>query len=79
MKSFWLNYVCMLACSLIPTWSLTSYFSRNLIFDGLLFDTTLVISSVIIFAFLGQAHGFNIINWIGVGLVIAGLVMARLS
>lgn len=78
LKSFWYNYLFICLVGLLPTWSLASYYSRNLIFDGLLYDTILVISSVIFLAVLGQAQHLNATNWIGVVLVIAGLILTRL-
>ena len=76
-KSFFGNYLAMLFCGLIPTWSLVAYFSKNLIFDGLLFDMILVISSVIFFSLLGKAHNFTFYNWIGVTMAVIGLILAR--
>jgi len=77
-KDFWLNYFFLTLFGLIPTWALASYFSNNLIFDGLLFDVILVISSVIFFAILGKAEHFSLLNWIGVVTVILGLILARI-
>jgi hypothetical protein len=76
-KDFWKNYLLITAAGFIPTWSLAAYYSKNLIFDGMLFDTLLVISGVVIFALLGQAETFTWLNWIGVIMVLAGLVLTR--
>lgn len=76
-KPFWFTYVWMSLLSLLPTWSLAAYFSKNLIFDGLLYDTLLVVTSVIFMSMLGQATSFKTVNWIGVLLVLVGLVLTR--
>ena len=76
-KYFLKTYLSMTIVGLIPTWSLAAYYSKNLIFDGLVFDSVLVMTSPIIFCFLGEGHTFAVWNWVGVGLVIAGLVLTR--
>ena len=72
-------YVFMTAVSFIPTWSLAAYFSNNLVFDGLIFDSTLVITSPILFWFLGQGHNFPLIAWFGVALTVVGLTITRFA
>lgn len=63
--------------SLVPTWSIAAYYSKDLIFDGLVFDTTLVLSSPFIFYFLGQGQAMGGWNWVGVGMVVFGLFLTR--
>ena len=72
-------YLVMAMLSFIPTWSLAAYFSHNLIFDGLVYDTTLVLTSPILFWFLGQGQNFSLTSWLGVALTVAGLFMVRYS
>ena len=76
-KDFVANYLAMTACAVIPTWSVASYFSRNLVFDSLLYDSILVVSSVVFFAYLGQTQTFAWHNWLGVMLAVAGLLLVR--
>ena len=70
-------YARMTLLSAIPTWSLAAYFSKNLMFDSLLYDTTLVVSSPIILAMLGQASTFTISNWIGLLMAVIGIFLVR--
>ena len=77
-NKFWPNYIWMFVCGAIPTWSLAAYWSKNLIFDGLAYDTTLAVSSVIIFIFLGQGEKFTSWNWAGVALTLIGLILVRI-
>ena len=74
---FWRTYMWLVIISLIPTWAIAGYFSKNLIFDGLLFDMTLVLSSPFILAYFGQAMHFTVVNWIGVVLTLVGLFLVR--
>ena len=78
-QNFMGMYLAMVLFSTIPTWSLASYFSTNIIFDGLVFDTTLVLTSPIIFWALNQGQNFTIISWIGVVLTVLGLLTVRWS
>lgn len=63
---------------IIPTWSIAAYLSKNLILDGLIYDSTLVISSIPIFILLGEGHGLTTTNWIGIILALCGVLLARL-
>lgn len=76
-KSPWSNYLWISFIDLIPTWALASYWSKNLIFDGMLYDAVLVISSVVMFWLLGRAEHFSLLNWVGVVLVIFGLMLVK--
>lgn len=68
----------MTLAGFIPTWALTAYYSKNIIFDSLIYDMSLVVSSIIFFAILGKAEKFTFINWIGVFLAIIGLLLIRI-
>ena len=63
----------------IPTWAIASYFSRNLIFDGMLLNFVFVLSTPVIMAFLGQAANFSVVNWVGVVVALVGFIMLRWS
>jgi hypothetical protein len=65
-KSFWWNYLLISVVDFIPTWSLASYWSKNLIFDGFIYDFTLVASGVLFMTLLGQSQAFSLWNWLGV-------------
>jgi hypothetical protein len=78
-KDFLKTYGIMCLISMIPTWSIASYFSRNLVFDALIFDSSLVLSSPLILWSLGQGKNFPPAAWIGVCLTVAGLIVIRVS
>jgi len=77
-KNFLANYAFMTLCAVIPSWSVASYFSKNLVFDSLLYDSILVFSSVVFFIYLGQTQQFAWFNWLGVSLALSGLLLVRL-
>ena len=70
-------YLLMTICALIPTWSIAAYLSRELMIDSLIYDSLLVISSIIIFKSLGQAQNLSLINWIGIMLAVVGVIAAK--
>lgn len=61
----------------IPTWAIAGYFSRNLIFDGMLYDLMLIMTTPFIMTYLGQAQNFSMINWIGVSLALIGVFLVK--
>lgn len=64
---------------LFPCWCLAAYFSKNLIFDGVLFDLVITLSGILFFVILGQGATFTTINWIGTVVVTIGLILMRLK
>ena len=76
-KDFLKTWFGCAAVGLIPAWAIAAYLSRNLIIDGLIYDSTLVISSIPIFYLLGQGHGLTPLNWAGIVLALFGLVLAK--
>ena len=63
--SFIKMYIALASLSLIPTWTIAAYFSKNLIFDSLLYDAILVLSSPIVFYLLGQGTHMTPLSWVG--------------
>jgi len=61
-KDFLLNYLLLTLIGIIPTWAIAAYYSTNLIFDSLLFDMILVVSSVLFLGYLGQAEKFVLVK-----------------
>ena len=75
---FWRMYWYMTAIGMaVPTWSVAAYYSKNLIFDSLLYDAILVISSPIALYFLGQASNFTPMAWMGVAVTLSGLAIVK--
>ena len=66
------------ACIFAPVWIVVTRVSKNLIFDGMLFDNLLFLSLAATLVFLGAARGFAVHQWVGLGLVVAGAVLMRI-
>lgn len=73
------SYSIMVLLGLIPTWSMAAYFSKNLLFDNLLYDSLLVLSGPFIMMALGQAESFRLINWIGIFITFVGLFLVKMK
>lgn len=58
-------------------WPVVAKYSKSLMFDGLLFDTILMVSCVVVLALYGKADGFGVWQWSGVVMVVAGLMLVK--
>jgi hypothetical protein len=75
-KWIWINFLIGALC---PFWILVARYSKNIIFDGMLYDHVLFLSFIVTTWYLGFADGFNSKNWLGLSLVIVGFIMMRLK
>lgn len=73
--SFWLVSI----VGAFPLWSFVSKVSKNLLFDGLLYDSCMLLSFVITFIFLGEGKAFNLIQWSGLLFCIIGLILMKVG
>lgn len=76
--SFWKLHFTLASLALVPAWSLAAYLSKNIIFDGMLYDLLLIISGVTVCIVLGEAVKFTVWNFAGLALTIIGLVLMKI-
>lgn len=62
---------------IIPIWTIVSRYSKNLVFDGLLFDSLLMLSFTGTMFLLGAAQHFTTHQIIGVVMVVVGLIAIK--
>lgn len=74
-KSY-LFYVLFLA---IPVWPFVSKFSKNILFDGLLYDIIMTLTYAVVFIVMGTSNGFKLENWIGLFLTILGIILMKVN
>jgi hypothetical protein len=75
-KWFWIMYAYAVAiCPLV--WLVVSRISKNLLFDGMLFDNLLSLTYIITMIYLGAHAKLVFHQWIGIGLVIVGFILMR--
>lgn len=58
--------------ALIPIWTIISKFSKNILFDAIVFDLTLMITFSIVLIILTKKN-LDWINYIGLALIFVGL------
>ena len=62
---------------LLPIWIIISRYTKNLLFDAMLYDTLLVVVYTAGIIYFGDKT-LTLVNMIGIGLMFAGLVMVKL-
>jgi hypothetical protein len=63
---------------LSPFWPIISRNSKNLLFDGLLYDTLLFLTYAITFMYVEQHHlNFKLTNYLGIVIVMVGLYLIK--
>lgn len=77
---FWVNYfyvpVVMLIC---PLWPLIARSTKNIVFDGMLFDSIMIVGFTFSLAmFSGKIAQFSVTSWVGISLVMFGLFIFKL-
>lgn len=63
---------------LCPLWAIVTRISKNLIFDGMLYDIVLTLTFTITLIFLGGGKAFSNFNWMGLFLVILGFIFMKI-
>lgn len=63
--------------ALWPGWIILSRLSKNLLFDGMLYDNIMFLTYALTMIVLGAGTKFTIHQWVGIGLVIVGSVLIR--
>jgi len=72
---FWYVYIFGAAC---PIWAWVCCFSKNILFDGMLYDIVMFVTFFVTMALLGAGERFALHQWVGTYLVLVGFVMMRI-
>lgn len=72
-KWFFILYV----ISCIQPWAFISRYSKNLFFDGIIYDCILFLSYNFMLIYLGTTKKFGVYQWIGLFLVAFGLLLIK--
>jgi len=69
----------MWAVGIVAPWPLVSRFSKNLLFDGMLYDIILFLSYAIALGLITNGFiKFNLPQWIGFSLIVCGFLIMKL-
>lgn len=75
-KSKWL-WAMLLYGAVCPMWLIVCRISKNLTFDGLLYDIIMFLVFPISMFLLGQTVDFKTNQWVGLGIVVIGFFVMR--
>jgi len=66
-----------LAMNMCPLWAIVSRYSKNLIFDGLLYDLCIMLPFISVMFYYKQMAAWAPINWFGLVVVLVGLACVK--
>ena len=75
-KYLWAMFVFGLLC---PFWLIVSRVSKNLLFDGMLYDNIMLLTYVGTMVILRAGDTFLVHHWIGLAFVVIGSIMMRIN
>lgn len=70
---FWL----LVVTQIFGLWPWIARYSKNLFFDGLLYDFIITLTFYGTFVALGIGKGFTVIQWLALAMVLAGLFVLK--
>ena len=77
-KAMWPWLIMLNGLCGIWLWTLVSKKSDNLIFDNVLYDVVLTTVYVLVFMYLGCGETFSVLNWVGVAVVVTGMILMKI-
>jgi len=75
-QSFWIMFFYGAFC---PLWMIISRISKNILFDGMLYDNILFLAYAFTMIYFGSGSKFSTFQWIGFGLFIVGSILMRIE
>jgi len=75
-KHLWVTFAFGALC---PFWVIVSRVSKNILFDGMLYDNIMFLTYITTLIVLKSGDKFLPHHWIGLGLVVLGSVLMRIS
>lgn len=72
-------YILFIYGALGQIWPFVSRYSKNLFFDGFVFDFIIITAYASTLIYLGEGSSFNKLQWAGSILVLIGLVMMKIQ
>lgn len=75
----WWMFIGLIFINIAPIWAFISKYSKNIVFDELLFVVTLTASELITVSLLKANSGFSTANWTGMIIAFVGFVLMKLT
>jgi succinate-acetate transporter protein len=74
----WGNFWWFYAMNLLPIWMFVARYSKNILFDALVYDLIIFFTFYFVMLALGSGDKFHTGQWVGLSLVIAGFLVMKL-
>lgn len=71
----WFWWACLV--SMVPIFPIISRYSKSLLIDGLVYDVIIFFSYLITLLVLGCGKGITMIQWVGFGITIIGVILMK--
>ena len=65
--------------NICPLWAIVATHSNRLLFDALLYDVFILFSYVSVLIIMGSAKQFNLLQWVGLIVVILGFIFLKIG
>ena len=75
---YWL-WAAFIFGAICPFWVIISRLSKNLLFDGMLYDNLMFLTYIGTMVALGCGAKLMMHQWVGVGLIVVGSIMMRIG
>ena len=75
----WKTFVVLLLVGVCPCWPIVCRFSKNLLFDSVLYDNLMFLAFAGTLVLLGTGYHFRYWQWIGLVLIVAGSICLRIQ
>jgi hypothetical protein len=72
---WWFWFACFV--TMIPVFPLVMRFSKNLLWDGLIYELMMLLSYVLTLLLLGSGKGFNVVQYLGLLLILIGFILMK--
>jgi len=59
-------------------WFIVSRVSKDIVFDAFIYDSVIALSFAVAIIYMTGVNDFTVYRWIGIGMVIAGLVLMKI-
>lgn len=75
----WRPVIALYVLNCFGLWPLIARFSKNVVVDGLLYDLIIFFSFYLTMLYLGAAEKFTFTQWVGTGMLAAGLIVIKVG
>ena len=75
----WRWVIVLFALNCVGMWPLVAKYSKNLVFDGLLYDLLIFMTFYSVILLMGAGKGFTPVQWVACVMVVIGFIMLKVG